>query len=62
MSKLDMIMEAFDIRENSDDTSKKINDEEVEEKAEKMTDAVEVITETETENDSNTVETIGGDE
>lgn len=60
MSKLDMIMQAFGVEEDVNDKSKKLSDEEVEEKAENMTDVAEVVTETKT--DSDTTETIGGDE
>lgn len=60
MSKLDMIMQAFGVDEDVNDKSSKLSDKEVEEKAEKMTDVAEVVTETKT--DSDTAETIGGDE
>lgn len=62
MSKLDSIMEAFDIKEDVNDTSKKISDNEIEEKAQTMaSNVVDVTTEITDKNDSDTT-IIGGDE
>ena len=62
MSKLDSIMEAFNIKEDVNDTSKKISDDVVEKNAENMaSNVVDVTTEVTDKNDSDTT-IISGDE
>lgn len=62
MSKLDSIMEAFDIKEDVNDTSKKISDDVVEKNAENMaSNVVDVTTVVTDKNDSDTT-IISGDE